>query len=591
MKSPKIPALPVLAGAIVLVLGASLILVGGRGDAPSAGPTLAPSPTASASDTPTPSATPSPTRTTGRPRPLPPPTPRRTISSAPGRCGGVDADFNRDGYADLVVGIPGEDANAAENSGAVNVMYGGRSGLSGRVQVFTQDSTGIEGSSGKSDRFGESLTTGDFNGDRYTDLAVGVPGEAVTGFGDGAVNVIYGSRDGLRAAGDQLWHQDVPGVPEEARSGDQFGRGLAAGDFDRDGYSDLAIGTPLEDLKREGQLSAHGSAGAVTILRGTPQGLTAQGAQLITEDTEGVPDDVEALDLFGWMVLSADFDRDGHCDLVVSAPGETVEGAPHGGWITVLHGSLDGIDPTGARAWVQGAGGVPGTPKENDEFGRTLASADFDGDGFADLALGAFSEDAGELPDTGNVTILHGSRSGLTAARAQVWHQDSEGIGDAREGSEAFGLAVTADDFNGDGVGDLAIGAPMEGFPPTITGEPLDPGVVHVIYGVRGRGLRSVGSQVWSQDSPGVLEASEHGDSFGISLGGGDIDGDGAADLIVGVPNEKVDDRASAGVVHVLFGTRDGVRATGNRLLEQGADGVPDRPDEADGFGTSTAAS
>lgn len=592
MQRPKIPALPALAGAIVLVLGASAILAGNRGGSPSAAPSPTPTPTRSDTATPEPSVVPTKARATERPRVVLPPAPRKTVSHAPGRCGGVDADFNKDGYADLVIGIPGEDVGGVLDGGVVNVLYGARAtGFARRVQAFTQNTAGIEGSVEENDRFGESLATGDFNGDGYTDLAVGVPGEAITGFGDGAVNVIYGSRDGLRAAGNQRWHQDVPGVPEEARSGDQFGRGLTAGDFDRDGFSDLAVGAPFEDLKREGQLSAFGSAGVVTILRGSRSGVTTDGAQLVHQDTEGVPDAVEAVDLFGWALLSADFDGDGRCDLAVSGPGESLDGESHAGAVTVLPGGVDGVDPSRAQFWRQGANGVPNEPDANDEFGRTIAAGDFDRDGFSDLAIGAYGEDGARAPDTGGVTVLYGARGGLGAARLQTWSQDTPGIDDSNEGAEAFGLGLTSDDFNGDGVADLAVGAPYEALPPPIAGEVFDPGVVHVIYGLRGRGLTASGSQIWSQDSSGVLETAEGGDLFGLSLGGGDINGDDIADLIIGAPGDQVGGRAAAGVVHVLFGTREGVRAAGNRLLEQGSDGIPDEPNESDGFGTSTAAS
>ena len=84
------------------------------------------------------------------------------------------------------------------------------------------------------DNFGRSLVMGDFNGDLYADLAIGVPNE---GLGDpevsnaGAVNVIYGSGGGLTSEGNQFWYQGFNGVQGTVEAGDLFGLSLAARSF------------------------------------------------------------------------------------------------------------------------------------------------------------------------------------------------------------------------------------------------------------------------------------------------------------------------------------------------------------------------
>jgi FG-GAP repeat len=134
----------------------------------------------------------------------------------------------------------------------------------------------------------------DFNGDGFADLAVGVPDEDVgTITNAGAVNVLYGSGTGLSAAGNQLWHQDSGGILDGAEADDIFGWALAAGDFNGDGFADLAVGVPGESV---GTISF---AGVVNVLYGSGSGLSATGNQLWHQDRSGVADVAEADDHFG----------------------------------------------------------------------------------------------------------------------------------------------------------------------------------------------------------------------------------------------------------------------------------------------------
>lgn len=200
-----------------------------------------------------------------------------------------------------------------------------------------------------------------------------------------------------------------------------------------------------------------------------------------------------------------------------------------GGAVAVLHGShasgltanddffdLFFIGPSGSAANRVGIGSI-------------LTAGDFNGDGRADLAIGAPFENVGTIADAGTVFVVYGSQSGLsTTGRApQSWHQNTAGIEDAAETGDHFGSSLTAWNFGQNQTlpgkpggppprlvvtADLAIGVPLENIG-TIT----DAGGVNVIYG-SASGLSSANDQLWHQDSPGIPGGPETQDHFGAAL-------------------------------------------------------------------------
>ena len=238
----------------------------------------------------------------------------------------VVADFNHDGRPDLVVGVPGKDVNGKANAGAVNVFYGSSSGTPGSRRVFTQDTPGILDQSETGDQFGFSVSTGDYNGDGYTDLAVGVPYEDISHVDQGAVNVIYGSRWGLQASGDDLWTQGQGGIAGTAGARDQFGYSLASGNFGRNvsgrRYDDLAVGVPLDDGTRTDD-------GSVNVIYGRAGGLSSYGNQRWTQGQGpyGAGNAPEVGDRFGRTLAAGNLGRDGYDDLAVGVPYEDWESA------------------------------------------------------------------------------------------------------------------------------------------------------------------------------------------------------------------------------------------------------------------------
>jgi hypothetical protein len=452
-------------------------------------------------------------------------------------------DFNGDGATDLAVGRPNygytlsdTDYPYPDGSGAVQIFYGVRNfGLSeSRGQLWTQDSTGIRGAAEAQDKFGSVLAVGDFNNDGYSDLVIGIPNEDEAA---GAVAVLYGSRNGLTANGNQLWDQDgtqgsefnLRGTSEKK---DKFGASLAAGDFNHDGFDDLAVGVPGENL------GSHPDAGAVAVIYGGSSGLTNVNNQFWDQNgTEGPEFNLrggcEKLDEFGTALAAGDFNDDGFDDLAVGIPGESIDGHDRAGAVAVIYGAAQGLTQNGNQLWDQNGSEDPdvynlrGGCEEFDEFGTALTAGDFNADGKCDLAIGIPGEGIGNILSAGAVAVIYGSSQGLTNNGNQLWDQNGSEDPDlfnlegGCENSDNFGETLVSGDFNGDGRDDLAVG---------VTGEDEKTGAVAVIFGSGNRRptANANGPYTGSDCTPLILDASHSSDPDGDELQfAWDLDGDG----------------------------------------------------------------
>ncbi|MBE1485389.1 FG-GAP-like repeat-containing protein [Plantactinospora soyae] len=404
----------------------------------------------------------------------------------------------------------------------------------------------------------------DFNGDGRPDLAVTELRKVSTSRPVDVVHVLFGGpQGGFTEVGSQYFDHTTPGMPNDDGAADphseinDFGRALASGDFDDDGFADLAIGGVHDRFR---------------VLYGGPSGLTTTGARMIrlgdVAPGADVPGEgITGENLFGSALTVGDFNGDGTDDLVAGAPRAS---SPWVGGVALLRGTPDGLSP-GAAQWISGR--TPGLPVsvETDGFGAVLASADFNDDGRDDLAVGFDRDHVGAAYFAGSVVILPGATDGLRIAAATMFYQDTPGIPDVAEYADSFGHALAAGDITGDGYPDLVVGTQSEG----LSSDSSDRGgSVTVLRGSSG-GLTVTGVQYLTQRTPGVPGSDEPAAQFGTELAFGDFNHDGRGDIAVGSPGETVGGIGGAGAITVFRGSPQGLVVTGAGRLEWTAPDMP----------------
>jgi len=413
-------------------------------------------------------------------------------------------DVNGDGYADVIVGAPLFDNNGASNKGAAFVFFGSDSGLAATAAWQAEGDDPF-------DRFGTSVAgAGDVNGDGYADVIVGARNFDTDQNLEGAAFVYFGSASGLSTTAD--WQAEGDQVSAS------FGISVAgAGDVNGDGFADVIVGAVFFDNGQDDE-------GAAFMYLGSASGLGTAPAWQAESDQDAA--------WFGASVAGAgDVNGDGFADVIVGASlfdnGEANEGAAFG-----YLGAASGLVTT--AAWQA----------ESDQdfagFGDAVAAAgDVNGDGFADLIVGAPQFDNGETNE-GAAFVFLGSASGLSTAAD--WQAESD------QEFANFGSSVAgAGDVNGDGYADVIVGAPFFD-----NGE-TDEGAAFVFFG-SDSGLAATAA--WQ------AEGDDPFDRFGTSVAGaGDVNGDGFADVIVGA--DRFDNgETDEGAAFLYLGAALGLSAT-----------------------------
>ncbi|MGW7254512.1 VCBS repeat-containing protein [Streptomyces sp. NPDC054834] len=372
---------------------------------------------------------------------------------------------------------------------------------------------------------------GDFNGDGYRDVVIGVPGGTDTQWEAGWVGVVYGTSAGIDPAKRKILTQSGSVNPGSAEGGDEFGGALTVADFDGDGYSDLAVGAPGESY------GPNASQGSVTLYWGGPSGLGTSAVMV----KDPVAKDGNH---FGGALTAGDFDGDGHPDLAAyNALTSTV---------SVLKGPF-------ARSGAWASAGTVTLPETSAYAAGFLSSGNVSGDTADDLVV--------------QYRALHGGTE-----RAWYFEGSASGAGLVPKSTLPASHTSAIGDVDGDGHADIVVG---DAYETTAVG-----GAVSVVYGGTDGPGTGRATQVLNQNSTGVPGAAESGDRFGASLSVGDVTGDGYADVAVGLPGEDVGSLTDAGTVVLLRGSATGIAATGDQSLTQNTSGVPGTAESKDKFGS-----
>jgi hypothetical protein len=389
-------------------------------------------------------------------------------------------DVNGDGAPDFAVGVPNQNVGANVTQGQVLVV----SGATGTV-IHTLNDPDPQASA----FFGWAVVgTGDVNGDGVPDVAVGAPMQNRV--------FVFSGQDGSLLHSVNNTAANAPAF---------FGFSLATiGDLDGDGIRELVVGAPAQDVDgRSGQGQTLIFSGAI--------------GDLIHVLDDPVPQDGA---FFGWALTSAgDLNADGMDDIAVGAPGQTVGSNFSQGQVVVFSGA---------------DGGVLGTvddpaPQANASFGEALSLVgDTDGDGTADLAVGAPGQNDG-FTAAGQVFVF----SGVTGPARLTLHDPNPHV------LTSFGQTLAAlGDYDGDGVPDLAVGAPDH----NVAGRPPQQGQAVLFSGADGAVLATL-------EDPVVQSGTNA--RYGYQIVVAENAGGSDRYLVVSAPFQTVNGVASQGQVFV----------------------------------------
>ena len=416
-------------------------------------------------------------------------------------------DVNGDGYADILMSVFTSEYGVSKE-GKVFLNYGSGNGV-----IAEPSWTGICTQEAAS--FGETVASaGDINGDGYADIIIGASRYSNGEENEGAVFVYYGSPDGLK--------KEYSWIAEGQQANAFFGISVSsAGDVNKDGFADIVIGSHYYD-------NGETNEGRVFVYLGSAKGLSKEPAWTLESNQVGAN--------FGKSVACAgDINKDGYSDILIGAPNYD-NGQNNEGRAFLYLGTNMGL--TQSPAWT-------GESNQADaNFGNSVATAgDINGDGFADIIIGANRYDEGQS-NVGKIYVYMGASNGLSN------YPDWSYSGNIMDGN--MGIAVaSAGDINGDGFSEIIIGSMGQNGP--------NPKGIAYVFSGSVRGVTNDMLQIAIQKNPQVMV----GHSVSTA---GDINGDGYADVIAGVIWDS-SNQGSMGKAMLIQGSSKGLKLSGDKSV------------------------
>jgi hypothetical protein len=461
-------------------------------------------------------------------------------------------DINGDGYADLILGARAGDStgNSRVDAGEVYLIYGKATQWTDIELLTPPAGMARFWGADPGDLLGSSVASGDLNGDGFDDLILGARAGDSTGnsrVNAGEVYLIYGKATQWNdtdllsppAGVARFWGVDA---------GDELGRSVASGDANGDGFDDLILGVPRGDSTGNSRLES----GEVYLVYGMSTQWTDRD---LLSPLAGVARfwGAEDFDDLGWSVASGDLNGDGFDDLILGAilGDSTGNSRVNAGEVYLVYGKATQWNDTDLLSPPAGVARFWGVD-EFDQFGRSVASGDFNGDGFDDLILGApgGGSTGNSRVDAGEVYLVYGKATqwndtdllSPSAVAARFWGADAIDI---------LGSSVASGDLDGDGFDDLILGATL--------GDSTGNSRVNAgeVYLVHGKATQWTDTDLLSPPAGRArFWGADAGDQLGSSVASGDLNGDGFDDLILGAPlgDSTGNTRSDAGEVYLWYG-------------------------------------